>query len=331
MSRRTAAPELDHPYTPQVPNQRTAFRVASAVVAVTLAAAGTASAQELEPRAYSPSPLGTNFFGIVLGNSQGGVLFDPAVPITDADASINTASLAYGRTFGLWGRQGLVTVAVPYAWGDVEGFVAEEARRVTRSGLADARVKASLNLLGSPALDRKAFAAASRGTILGLSLTVQAPVGEYDNTKLINLGTNRWSFKPEVGVSVPVGRWFLDAYAGAWFFTDNDEFYPGEVTRRQDPVTTFQLHAGYTFRSRSWVAFDATWYGGGASTSDDGPPSERLSNSRIGATLAIPITARQSLKIGASTGASARVGSDFDSVAVAWQMLWFDSAGQPKP
>jgi hypothetical protein len=316
-----------------MPGNRLAPLVASVVVAVVLTASGTALGQDLEPRAYSPSPLGTNFFGVVLGNSQGGVLFDPSVPITDAEASINLASLAYAWTFGLWGRQGLVSVAMPYAWGDVEGFVGEEteARRVTRSGLADARVKASLNLLGSPALDRAAFAATPHGTVLGLSLTVQAPIGEYDNTKLINLGTNRWSFKPEVGVSVPVGPWFLDAYAGAWFFTDNDEFYPGEVTRRQDPITTFQVHAGRTFRSRAWVAFDATWYGGGASTSDDGPPSERLSNSRYGATLAIPITKAQSLKIGASTGASTRVGSDFDSVAIAWQMLWFDSAGQPKP
>jgi hypothetical protein len=154
-----------------------------------------------------------------------------------------------------------------------------------------------------------------------------AASGEYDNTKLINLGTNRWSIKPEVGVSVPVGRWFLDAYAGAWFFTDNDEFYPGEVTRSQDPITTLQAHAGYTFRWRGWIAFDATWYGGGSSTSDDGPPSERLSNSRYGATLAIPITPRQSLKIGASTGASTRVGSDFDSVAVACRCC--GSTGRP--
>jgi len=316
-----------------MPGDRFARLAGAVVVAVVLTAAGLAPAQDLEPRAYSPSPLGTNFFGVVLGNSQGGVLFDPSVPITDAEASVNLASLAYGRTFGLWGRQGLVTVAVPYAWGDVKGFVGEEteARRVTRSGLADARVKASLNLLGSPALDRAAFAATPHGTILGLSLTVQAPTGEYDNTKLINLGTNRWSIKPEVGLSVPVGRWFLDAYAGAWFFTTNDEFYPGEVTRRQDPVTTFQLHAGRTFRSKAWVAFDATWYGGGSATSDNGPPSERLSNSRLGATLAIPITPAQSLKIGASTGASTRVGSDFDSVAVAWQMLWFDSASKPQP
>ena len=324
-------PGPECPYNPRMHGDRIARWFAAAVVAVVMTAAGPASAQELEPRAYSPSPLGTNFFGIVLGNSQGGVLFDPSVPITDAEASVNTAALAYGRTFGLWGRQGLVTVAVPWAWGHVEGYLAEDARRVTRSGWADARVKASLNLIGSPALDLAAFAKAPRRTILGLSLTVQAPIGEYDNTKLINLGTNRWSVKPEVGVSVPVGRWFLDAYAGAWFFTTNDEFYPGEVTRRQDPITTLQLHGGYTFRWRGWVAFDATWYGGGAATSDDGPPSERLSNSRIGATLAIPITRAQSLKIGASTGASARVGSDFDSVAIAWQMLWFDKAGQPKP
>jgi hypothetical protein len=118
--------------------ERVAPRVAAAAVAVVLIASGTISAQDLEPRAYSPSPLGTNFFGVVLGKSQGGVLFDPALPVTDVEARINLTSLAYGRTFGLWGRQGLVTVAVPYAWGDVEGLVYEEARQISRS-LADAR------------------------------------------------------------------------------------------------------------------------------------------------------------------------------------------------
>ena len=281
-------------------------------------------AQEMEPRAYSSAPLGTNFLAVAVGNTQGGVLFDPTVPITDVQADLNLASLGYARSFGIGGRQGLVSGGFTYVRGDLEGFVSEEARRAGRSGLADMRLKASLNLLGPGAMPRGTFATAPRKTIVGVSLTVQAPTGQYDETRLINLGTNRWAFKPEVGVSVPAGRWFLDLYAGAWFFTSNDDFYPGESTRRQEPLGSLQAHASYTFKSRAWLAFDATWYGGGESTIDGGPSSSRQSTTRLGGTGSIPLTANQSIKISASTGATARTGSDFDTYLLGWQVMWFD-------
>ncbi len=298
---------------------------------VTLAGARRAGAQDMEPRAYSPSPVGTNFVAVVLGGTRGAILFDPAVPITDAHAELGQTVLGYGRSFGLFGRQGLVLVGVPYAWGYAEGAVQEETRRVHRDGFGDMRVKASLNLLGPKAMSPEEFRKAPRRTVLGVSLAVQAPTGEYDRTKLINLGTGRWAIKPEVGLSVPVGRWFLDAYAGAWFFETNDQFYPGDATRRQDPLYTLQAHASYTFKNRAWVAADATWYGGGASTVDSGSPSERQSNSRLGGTVAVPITKRQSMKLAASTGTSTRTGTDFDTVLVGWQFLWFDRPRDRKP
>ena len=190
------------------------------------------------------------------------------------------------------------------------------------------RLRMSVNVVGPGAMTREEFAAAPRKTIVGVSLTVQPPTGQYDETRLINLGTNRWAFKPEVGVSVPVGRWFLDAYAGAWLYTANDSFYPESSTRRQDPLWTAQAHASYTFQSRAWLAFDATWYAGGESTIDGGPPSSRQNSTRLGGTGSIPVTRSQSIKIAASTGASARTGSDFDTYIVGWQIVWFDRPGK---
>jgi hypothetical protein len=278
----------------------------------------------MEPRAYSSAPVGTNFIAATAGNTRGAILFDPSVPITDTLADLNLATLGYARTFGLGGRQGLVAAGFAYARGDLEGLVDGVPRRTGRSGLSDMRVKASINFMGPGAMTREQFAAAPRKTIVGASLTIQAPTGQYDDSRLINIGTNRWAFKPEVGVSVPAGNWFLDVYAGAWLFTANHEFYPGDSTRRQDPLYTAQAHASYTFRSRAWVAFDATWYGGGESTVDDGAPSERQNNTRFGGTGSIPVTPRQSIKIAASTGASSRTGTDFDTYLVGWQFAWFD-------
>ena len=290
--------------------------------------AGTALAQEMEPRAYSSSPVGTNFLAVAAGRTRGAILFDPTVPITDVQSELNLASIGYARSFGLGGRPALVAIGLPYARGDIEGLVSAVGRRTGRWGLGDMRLKLSVNLWGPGAMTREEFATAPRKTIMGVSMTVQPPTGQYDETRLINLGTNRWAFKPEVGVSVPAGRWFLDLYAGVWLFTVNDSFYPGESARRQDPLWSAQAHASYTFESRAWVAFDATWYGGGESAIDDGPPSSRQNNTRLGGTCSIPVTRSQSIKIAASTGASSRIGSDFDTYLVGWQFAWFDRPGQ---
>jgi hypothetical protein len=286
--------------------------------------AGAARAQEMEPRAYSPSPIGINFFAATLGGARGEILFDPTVPVTDVNADLGTATFGYGRSVRFGRLQGLVLGGIPYVVGHLTGNVSQEARDIRRSGFGDLRVKVSVNLVGARAMTREEFAKAPPRTVFGVSLAIQAPVGEYDPTKLINIGTNRWAFKPEIGVSVPVKRWFLDAYAGASFFTNNENFYPGSATRRQDPLYQLQGHAAYVFKSRAWLALDATWYWGGVSTVDNGPPSTRQSNTRAGLTFSAPITPRQSIKTAASTGTTARTGTKFDSIFLTWQFAWFD-------
>jgi hypothetical protein len=209
-------------------------------------------------------------------------------------------------------------------WGDLEGKVAEQQQRISRSGLADLRLKLSVNLYGNPALTPEAFAKARRrGFLFGTSLTVQAPTGQYDPAKLINLGTNRWSFKPEVGISYPWRKLDLDVYAGAWFFAENSRFFPGDSMRTQDLITTVQGHVSYTIRRQMWFAVDATWYQGGAGYVNNSSPSASQNNTRLGATLSLPLSKRQSLKVSYSAGATARTGSNFDSIGVAWQFRWF--------
>jgi Putative MetA-pathway of phenol degradation len=150
-----------------------------------------------------------------------------------------------------------------------------------------------------------------------------APTGQYDSAKLINLGTNRWAFKPEVGVAVPKGPWDFDAYVGVWLFTDNDDFYTGGRTRTQDPVVATQGHASYTFRPRLWAAIDATWYRGGDARVDEGTPAGGMNNSRMGATVSFPLGRFQSLKIAYSSGVVVRTGTNFRSLSVGWQGLRF--------
>ncbi len=293
------------------------------LTSVLLVSAG--SAQDLEPRAYSPSPVGTTFVGVGFSRSSGDISFDPTVPITNAQATLYSPALGLGQTFGLLGRQALLTVALPYAWGNASGDVGNNEESIYRSGLADVKGRFSVILHGSPAMSPKEFMKRPhRNFIIGTSLTFTAPAGQYSGEKLINIGTNRWSFKPELGVSYPVKKLDLDLYGSAWFFTDNGNFYPGQLNRSQQPLTAVQAHVSYTVRRSLWLAVDSTWYGGGAATVAGGAPSQRQSNSRLGATASFPLAKGQSFKITYSSGVSGNVGAKFNTIGAAWQYVWFD-------
>jgi hypothetical protein len=284
--------------------------------------ASPVSAQQLEPRAYSASPVGANFLGLGYLYSTGGVVIDPSLPIQDVHAGIHTLVPYYGRTFGLLGRQASVTLVTPYALGTVTGEVQNADHRVDLSGWVDPQFRFAVNLLGGPALTPEEFFKRKPETTLGTSLTIVAPFGQYNPARLVNLGTNRWAFKPELGLSQPLGRWGFEFYAGVWLFTSNDDYAGGRV-RRQDPLASFQTHVVYSVRPRFWAAIDFTYYVGGESTVDGRNQNNRQDNTRGGLTLSVPVTSSQSMKVNWARGVSTRVGSEFESIGLAWQLLWF--------
>jgi hypothetical protein len=290
-------------------------------LALALLAAAPCLAQDLEPRAYAASPEGAFFVIAGLSRSTGGVLTDPTLPVQNVDATIDVVPLAAGYTFGLFGRLALITAAIPVSHAEVTGEVGEETRSITRTGFVDMRARFSINLTGNPAMGARAFVVSPRKVIVGTSVTVVAPTGQYKGTQLINLGTHRWAFKPELGVSVPKGHWDFDGYAAVWLFADNDDYYPAGRRRTQDPVVALQGHTSYTFRPRLWVAVDATWYHGGSARVGDGDPTAAMNNSRVGATLSLPLAKSQSIKLSYSSGLAVRTGTNFRTLSVGWQWL----------
>ncbi len=282
---------------------------------------GAAHAQELEARAYSPAPIGTTVVIAGIGGSEGDVLFDPSSGITGVEAGLGVVTAGVGYTFGIAGRQARLLAVVPSAWGRFDGEVHAQPARQDVGGLVDPRIKLSVALRGAPALAAKDFARAPRRTIVGASVTVMAPLGSYDAARAVNLGHHRWAFKPEIGASRAVGRWTLDGYAGVWLFTANERFLPGRARRTQDPLASVQGHVSYALPRRAWIALDATWFGGGRSMIDGVASPDELRNTRVGTTLSMPITREQSLKLTYSSGTSTRRGTDFDNVALTWQLV----------
>jgi outer membrane putative beta-barrel porin/alpha-amylase len=301
-------------------------RISSMGVLGLLLFAPATSAQDLDPRAYANVPVDATLLISGFAVSHGGVLTDPTLPITDINATIEAPSIGAARTFSLFGQTAQVFGVLPYAWAQVSGNVLGDAASISRAGLSDVRLRFSILVRGAPASSVVEIAKAPRRTILGTSLTVVAPTGQFFSDKLINIGTNRWSLKPEFAVSQPIGRqWLLDAYAGLWLFTDNPSFYPGASLRSQAPIGAFQAHVSYNFQPKLWVAFDATYYTGGTTTVDGAHNDDRQSNARVGGTLAFPAGRRHSVKLSFSRGAIIRFGSNFSTVSIGWQTAWFPS------
>jgi Putative MetA-pathway of phenol degradation len=281
-----------------------------------------ASAQELEPGAYTVSPVGVNFIGASYALNRGDVTFDPSLPIEQAHAAIDMFSISYGRAINAAGRSGTFLVALPIIGGSVSGIYIGQFTQVDRHGLGDLRLRVGVNLYGAPAMTRQELAAWRRRTTIGASLAMTAPIGQYDDQKLINLGTNRWAFKPELAVTHNVGRaWMFEAYGGAWLFTDNTDFYGGHV-RSQRPIGSLQFHVRYTVRPGLWLSFNSNFYSGGRTSVDGKLNLDLQKNSRVGGTISWPLTRRDVLKAAVSRGAYTTIGADFTSLSVAYQHVW---------
>lgn len=280
-------------------------------------------AQELEARAYAPNPVGARFALASLARSEGDMLLNASSPIKNFEIEADLLIMGLGGTFAIADRVASLGLVVPLIDGTATGLLNDVPGRVDRSGIGDARVRFGMSLLPHSAQDPASFARTPPDRTLGASLLVVLPTGEYFDEKLINIGSNRWAFRPEVGGSRRFGRWNVDGAVGVWLFADNDE-YLGRHERSQEPLGTAQAHVSYTFAPRLWLDAGATWYTGGTTSVDDVSDRNRQSNSRAGLTLALPISQRLSIRLAWSTGVTARFGGDLDSYAVTWQYLWFD-------
>ena len=282
--------------------------------------AGSASAQELDPRAYQPSPVGVNVFTLAYTNSSGDILFEPSFPAKDVEADLHFGGAAAYRSFDFFGRFANVTVAVPYAAGHLRGTLEGIPAQIYRSGLGDIRTRLAVNLKGTPALTLPEFVKHRSDTNIGASFIVSAPTGQYNPRKVINIGQNRWAFKPEVGFSKMYRKWQMDAYAGVWLFTENDDFLGG--TNKQNPIGSFQFHLSYNIRPGFWFGLNTNFYTGGRTIVNGIPGTIRQNNSRIGGTVAVPVGKGQVLKFAVSRGVITSRGGDFNSFGVSYSYAW---------
>lgn len=309
----------------RAPGRQRRGALVGALVALGFAALGSGAspllAQSIEPRSYSNAPVGSSFLIGGFALTRGGLSIDPAVPLTDPDLETTSGVIAYARFVDLWGKSAKFDVIAPYTFlSGTARFAGEPVEREI-SGFADPAFRLAVNLYGAPALSAAEFKDYRQKLIVGVSLQVTPPLGQYDETRLVNLGMNRWTFRPEIGVSRAVQAWTFEFQAAATLFTDNDDFNRGQ-TREQDPIYSTQGHVIYNFPRGRWASLDVNYFTGGRTTIEGARKQDLQKNWRLGATYAFPVSASNSIKLYASSGVHAPTGNDFDLLGVAWQYRW---------
>jgi hypothetical protein len=283
-------------------------------------------AQELEPRRWSHLPIGTNFAGAGYAYTAADISFDPVLLIENADMEMHTWGVKYIRTFELFEKSARVDFAQAYQEGRWAGVLDGVSTTVRRSGWSDSALRFAINLYGAPPLEGKEYAAyraeTDVETIVGTGLVVQIPTGDYMDDKLINLGTNRFTFRPQIGVVHTRGKWSMEVTGAAWIFTDNDEFFNGNKLE-QDPLYTFQGHLTHTFRPGLWATASAGYGYGGQSTVNGAEKDDRKENLAWALSLGYPITRQLGVKVAyIGTRTQESVGLDTDTIAVSFSIFW---------
>jgi hypothetical protein len=297
------------------------MRAASRLALLIAAWPYTGPAQELEPRFYSNAPVGVNVLVAGYAYSEGSVLVDPSLALDNADLAIDGPYLGYARSMSIGGRTGKFDAGIANAC--IEGSAEFEGEPVSRKvcGWSDAKLRFSLNFLGSPALSPREFAAYEQDLVVGATLLLSAPIGRYDPERLVNIGTNRWAARTELGMSKGLERWLLEASVSASFYETNSDFFGGR-RRKQDPIYAFQAHVVRRLNRGVWVALDYIRYRGGQTETDGLADANLQSNARVGFTLSVPVARRHTLRLSASSGLLTRTGTDFDTIGLSWAYIW---------
>jgi len=291
-----------------------------------LLAAWLAHAQDIEPRRWSHLPIGANFAGVGYAYTTGDIYLDPELQIQNATFELQTIAVKYIRSFELLGKSARVDLAQPYQIGHWKGLLNGVPATADREGLADTSARFAVNLVGAPPLAGKEFAEyrakADQETIVGLGLVVQFPTGQYYDDKLINLGNNRFSFRPQLGAVHNWGKWSAELTTAGLFFTDNNDFFNGKRLQ-QDPIYTADANLVYTFRPGLWLAASVGYAGGGVTTVNGVSNDNNQSSVGWGFSLGLPISRAVGVKFGyIGTRTQVGTGQDTDTFVCAVSVMW---------
>ncbi len=286
----------------------------------------TVIAQDLEPRRWSHLPVGLNTLAIGYAGRDAEIYFNPMLGITDGTASMNAWLARYSHVFDWSGKTARVDGMLPYVSGTWQGLVdGEPGRRTIRTG-GDPWLRLTMNFLGAPALSARELAEFVAEnpirTTVGASLAVSLPLGGYDPTELINVGRNRYTLRPQIGVLHMRGPWSVELTGSVFLFSDNRDFVDA-ATLSQKPVFAIQGHLTRNFDGGFWLGAGLAYATGGEIALDDERTTYKVDNVLWNLVGGYRLTAHQSAMIAWQKGRTQNdAGSDSNSWLLSWVIAW---------
>jgi len=252
-------------------------------------------AQFAEAHHYDNAPVGVNQLELAYAYAHSDASIDTSLVVAGAKFNLNQGTFTYTRYFGFLHRAAWVEASVPLA--DLSGSISGTNVQGSITGSGDSSYAVTALLKGGPALSADQFADYQPTTTVGMSLNISAPTGQYNSSKLLNLGSDRWSFKPEIAVSHPLGseqKWQCDVYAHAYFFTDNTS-YNGREILRQEPLPGLEGHVSYFFVHNAWASIDTLYSFRGATVINGVSQNDAQKNFTLGSEVNVSLNPRNSL------------------------------------
>ncbi len=283
-------------------------------------------ADELEPKRWSHLPIDTNFIGTGYAYTEANIALDPVLKIEDGQMEMHTWAAKYIRTFALFEKTARIDFLQAYQKGRWSGLLDGVPKTISRSGWSDTLIRFAINLYGAPPLQSKEYAAyrakTAVETIVGAGLSVQLPTGAYMDDKLINLGTNRFTFRPQFGVVHTRGKWSTETTGVVEISSCNNEFFNGNKLK-QDPLYIIHGHLIYTFRPGVWAGASAGYDYGGRSTLNGTRKDDRKQNLLWALSFGAPITRQLGVKVAyVGTRTQENTGIESDTITIGISAFW---------
>lgn len=254
-----------------------------------------ARAQFTDAHSYDNTPVGINQLELSYAYVRSDTSIDTSLVITGAKLNLNQGTVGYTRYFGGFHRLMWVEASVPV--GGLTGSITGTNIQGSITGAGDSSYQVAMLLKGGPALSVTQFENYKPTTILGASFTITAPTGLYNPVKILNLGSKRWYFKPELALSHPFGpeqKWQLETYINSYFYTNNASYHGTEILRQQ-PLPGVEGHISYSFNDKIWASLDTRYSFRGTTIVDDVDQDNGQHNFILGSEINLSINNRNSL------------------------------------
>lgn len=275
-----------------------------------------------DPRTYANTPVGVNQLELDYAHATADASIDTSLVIAGAHLEVNEAPVAYTRTFGIMHHLAWIKAGVPFAY--ISGSVAGSGLSRSVAGGGDASVQLTTLLLGGSALSVADFVKYEPTTTVGVSLTVSGPSGQYNPNSVLNLGSDRWSFKPEIGISYPFGpdqKWVVDGYFHTYLFSDNTEYHGKEILR-QEPLPGFEAHISYNITPDLWASLDANYAFRGTTFVDGVDQNDAQKNLTVGTEAYWTLNSRNSIAFLFAKSVVHENAPNFTEVALKYFYSW---------